>query len=107
MDKVELDGVRPSIGTGGDAHDNSRMETEIGLLKTEGDRISVSHGGTHGGTHEPIANATLTTVQWLDRYHKRWLDSTLEIMTKSQDAEDAHYAALNRELQPVEERQRT
>lgn len=34
-DRLELEGLRPSIGTVGDAFDNALMETVIGLFKTE------------------------------------------------------------------------
>ena len=43
---LEIEGIRPSIGTVGDAYDNSLMESIIGLFKTEsiGGTIAASTG---------------------------------------------------------------
>jgi len=95
-DKLELEGIRPSIGTVGDAFDNALMETVIGLFKTECIRTSVFHAGPF----KTIADVEWATAGWVDWYNNRRLHSTLEMMTP-QEFEDAHYAALNRELQPL------
>lgn len=95
-DRLELEGLRPSIGTVGDAYDNALMETVIGLFKTECIRTSVFHAGPF----KTIADVEWATAGWVDWYNNRRLHSTLEMMTP-QEFEDAHYAALNRELQPV------
>lgn len=42
---LEIEGIRPSIGTVGDAYDNSLMESIIGLFKTECIRTDVFHEG--------------------------------------------------------------
>lgn len=44
---LQIEGIRPSIGTVGDAYDNSLMESIIGLFKTECIRTAVFHEGPY------------------------------------------------------------
>ena len=93
---LDLEGIRPSIGTVADAYDNALMECVIGLFKTECIRTTVFHAG-------PYRNATdveWATAGWVDWYNNRRLHSSLDYLTP-EEFEHAHYAALNREPQPV------
>ena len=90
------EGIRPSIGTVADAFDNALMECVIGLYKTECIRTTVFHPGPY----RTIADVEYATAGWVDWYNNRRLHSTLDMMTPV-EFEQAHYAALNRELQPV------
>jgi len=89
-----LEGVRPSIGTVGDAYDNALMECVIGLYKTECIRTTVFHA------YRTINDVEYATAGWVDWYNNRRLHSTLDYTTPT-EFEQAHYATLNREPQPV------
>ena len=91
-----LEGIQPSIGTVGDAYDNALMETINGLYKAECIRTIVFHNGPY----KTIADVEYATAGWVDWYNERRLHGTLGMMTPM-EFEQAHYAALNREPQPV------
>ncbi len=91
-----LEGVRPSIGSVGDAYDNALMECVIGLYKTECIRTTVFHAGPY----RTIGDVEYATAGWVDWYNNRRLHSTLDYRTPA-EYEQAHYATLNREPQPV------
>jgi len=93
---LALEEIRPSIGTVGDAYDNALMETINGLYKTECIRTTVFHDGPY----KTIADVEYATAGWVDWYNQRRLHGTLG-MTSPAQFEQAHYAALNREPQPV------
>lgn len=93
---LELEGIRPSIGTVADAYDNSLMETVIGLFKTECIRTTVFHPAPY----RTIADVEWATAGWVDWWNNRRLHSSLTYQSP-EEYEQAHYAALNRELQPV------
>ena len=96
---LELEGIAPSIGTVGDAYDNSLMETLIGLYKTE----CVRPGPFHPGPLKTPGDVEYATLAWVDWYNNRRLHSTLA-MTTPAEHENAHYAAtaaLNPEPQPI------
>lgn len=95
-DHCQLEGVRPSIGTVGDAFDNALMETIIGLYKTECIRTTIFHPGPF----KTLADIEYATAGWVDWYNNRRLHSTLSYTTPV-EFEQAHYATLNREPQPV------
>lgn len=88
--------IRPSIGTVGDAYDNALMETINGLYKAECVRTSVFHAGPY----KTLADVEYATAGWVDWYNNRRLHSTLGNVPPV-EFEQAHYAALNREPQPV------
>jgi transposase InsO family protein len=90
------EGIRPSIGTVADAYDNALMECVIGLFKTECIRTTVFHAGPY----RTIGDVEYATAGWVDWYNNRRLHSSLGMMTPV-EFEQAHYAALNREPQPV------
>ena len=93
---LDLEGIAPSIGTVGDAFDNALMETIIGLYKTECIRTTVFHDGPY----KTIADVEYATAGWVDWYNQRRLHGSLGMLTPA-EFEDAHYATLNREPQPV------
>jgi transposase InsO family protein len=93
---LELEGVRPSIGTVGDALDNALMETVIGLYKTECIRTTVFHAGPY----RTIADVEYATSGWVDWYNERRLHGSLGMLSPV-EYETAHYAALNPEPQPA------
>ncbi len=93
---LALEEIQPSIGTVGDAYDNALMETINGLYKAECIRTTVFHDGPY----KTIADVEYATAGWVDWYNQRRLHGTLG-MTSPAEFEQAHYAALNREPQPV------
>ena len=95
-DHLALEGIRPSIGSVGDAYDNALMECVNGLYKTECIRTTIFHAGPY----KTISDVEYATAGWVDWYNNTRLHSSLEYLTPS-EYESAHYAALNRELQPA------
>jgi putative transposase len=93
---LALEGVRPSIGSVGDAYDNALMECVIGLYKTECIRTTVFHPGPY----RTLADVEYATAGWVDWYNNRRLHSSLDYLTPV-EFEQAHHAALNREPQPA------
>lgn len=96
---LSLEGIAASIGTVGDAYDNSLMETIIGLFKTE----AIRPGPFHHGPLKNIGDVEFTTMAWVDWFNHRRLHSTLGMLTPA-EAEAAHYTyptALQPEPQPV------
>jgi transposase InsO family protein len=93
---LELEGVRPSIGSVGDAYDNALMETVIGLYKTECIRTTVFHAEPY----RTIADVEYATSGWVDWYNERRLHGSLGMLSPV-EFETAHYATLNREPQPT------
>ncbi len=93
---LDLEGIRPSIGSVGDAYDNALMECVIGLFKTECIRTTVFHHGPYRN----LADVEWATAGWVDWYNNRRLHSSLGYQTP-EEFEHAHYAALNREPAPV------
>ena len=95
-DHLADEGIRPSIGSVADAYDNALMECVIGLFKTECIRTTVFHPGPY----RTLAEVEYATAGWVDWYNNTRLHSTLGMMTPV-EYEQAHYAALIREPQPV------
>jgi putative transposase len=93
---LDLEGIRPSIGSVGDAYDNALMECIIGLFKTECIRTTVFHAGPY----RTLADVEYAAAGWVDWYNNRRLHSTLGYLTPA-EYEQAHYATLNREPQPA------
>lgn len=89
-DHLALEGIRPSIGTVGDAFDNALMETVNGLFKTECIRTTVFHDGAY----KTIADVEFATAGWVDWYNNRRLHSSLEMIPPT-EFENHHYAAHN------------
>ena len=90
---LALEGIRPSIGSVGDAYDNALMETINGLYKAECIRTTVFHDGPY----RTLADVEFATAGWVDWYNNRRLHGTLG-MTTPVEYEDAHYAALNQQV---------
>lgn len=93
---LDLEGIRPSIGSVGDAFDNALMECVIGLYKTECIRTTVFHDGPYRN----IGDVEYATAGWVDWYNNRRLHSSLGYLSPA-EFEQAHYMALNREPEPV------
>jgi transposase InsO family protein len=93
---LDLEGIRPSIGTVADASDKALMECVVGLFKTECIRTTVFHAGPYRN----VADVEWATAGWVDWYNNRRLHSSLDYQNP-EEFEHAHYAALNREPQPV------
>ena len=72
------------------------MESIIGLYQTE----CIATDVFHPRPFKTLADIEYATAGWVDWYNNRRLHSTLDMMTPV-EFEQAHYAALNRELQPV------
>jgi transposase InsO family protein len=97
---LDLEGIRPSIGSVGDAYDNALMETLNGLYKAECIRTTVFHDGPY----KTIADVEYATAGWVDWYNQRRLHGSLGMMTPT-EYETAHYQALTREPEPATVRQ--
>lgn len=95
-DHLADEGIRPSIGSVADAYDNALMECVIGLYKTECVRTTVFHASPYRTT----GDVEYATAGWVDWYNNRRLHGSLGMMTPV-EFEQAHYAALTREPQPV------
>ena len=93
---LALEGISPSIGSVGDAYDNALMESINGLYKAECIRTTVFHPGAY----KTIADVEYATAGWVDWYNNRRLHSSLGNVPPVEYEQD-HYAALNREPQPV------
>ena len=96
IDTLAQAGILASVGSVGDAYDNALMETLNGLYKAECVRTTVFHDGPY----KTIADVEYATAGWVDWYNNRRLHSTLGNVPPV-EYEQAHYAALNREQQPV------
>lgn len=93
---LDLEGIRPSIGSVGDALDNALMESVIGLYKTECIRTTVFHAGPY----RTIADVEYATSGWVDWYNERRLHGSLGMLSPV-EYEAAYYATLNTEPQPT------
>ena len=93
---LALEGVSPSIGSVGDAYDNALMESINGLYKAECIRTTVFHDGPY----KTLADVEYATAGWVDWYNNRRLHGSLGHVPPVEYEQD-HYAALNREPQPV------
>ena len=91
-----MEGIKPSIGSVGDAYDNALMETINGLYKAECIRTTVFGDGPY----KTIADVEYATAGWVDWSSNRRLHGSLGMMTPVEFEQD-YYAALNREPQPV------
>ncbi|MGV7903953.1 integrase core domain-containing protein, partial [Mycobacterium kansasii] len=60
---LHLQGIRPSIGSVGDAYDNALMETVNGIYKTECVRTDVFHQRPYK-TSEDVEFATAAWFHW-------------------------------------------
>src|SRR5699024_4775604 len=89
---LDLEGIAPSVGTVGDAYDNTLMETGNGLLQTEVIGTTVFHAGPY----ETLSDLEFATASRLDEYNNRRLHSSLG-MIPPVEFEALHYEALNRE----------
>ena len=93
---LTLEGIRPSIGSVGDAFDNALMETINGLFKTECIRTPVFHDGPY----KTPADVEYATAGWVDWYNNRRLHGSIGMVPPA-EYEQAHYAALKPEMQPT------
>ncbi len=93
---LALEGIAPSVGSVGDAYDNALMERVIGLFKTECIRTTVFHAGPY----KTVSDVEYATAGWVDWWNNRRLHGTLGMITPN-EAEQAHYAALIPQEQPV------
>ena len=89
-------GIRPSIGSVADAYDNALMEGVIGLYKTECIRTTIFHPGPY----RDVADVEYATAGWVDWYNNRRLHGSLGMLPPA-EYEQAHYAALNPQAQPI------
>ncbi|GGE68597.1 hypothetical protein GCM10011401_14980 [Nesterenkonia cremea] len=84
--------IQPSIGTVGDAYDNSLMESIIGLFKTEAIRTEVFHEGPY----RKLSDVEFATAGWVDWWNNQRLHSSIGHLTPI-EYEQLHYAALEAE----------
>ena len=91
----EIEGIRPSIGTVGDAFDNALAETTIGLYKTEAVR---DDSPFRTGPIRTLADLEELTSAWVHWYNTRRLMHRLGRIPPL-EAEAAYYAATST-LQP-------
>ncbi len=77
---LDLEQIRPSIGSVGDAYDNALMETINGLYKTECIRTTVFHAGPF----RSLTDVEWATAGWVDWYNDRRLHSSLDYTTPNE-----------------------
>ena len=92
---LALEGIAPSIGSVGDAYDNSLMETINGLYKAECIRTTVFHQGPF----QTLSDVEFATAAWVDWYNHRRLHSSLA-MRSPVEAEHDHYNNQKIEINP-------
>src|SRR5664279_428473 len=83
---LDLEGIRPSIGSIGDAYDNALMESINGLYKAECIRTTVFHDGPY----KTLADGEYATAGWVDWYNARRLHGPLANVPPI-EYEQAHY----------------
>lgn len=93
---LQLTDIAASIGTVADALDNAMMESGNGLYKTECIRTTIFHQVPY----KTLADVEFATAAWVDWYNHERLHSAIG-MVPPVEYEQAHYAALNTEVQPV------
>lgn len=93
---LALEGIRPSIGTVGDAYDNRLLETSDGLGKAECVHTTVFHAGPYT-TITDVQFATAARGEW---YNNRRLHGSLG-HTPPAKHEATHYAAPTQQFQPA------
>ena len=85
---LALEGLSASIGTVGDAYDNSVAESFMGLFKNE----AVAAGSPfRDGPLATVADVEALTMQYVDWYNNSRLHSLLELVTP-EEFETAYYA---------------
>ncbi len=84
---LSIEGIRPSIGSVGDAYDNALMETINGLYKAECVRTKVFHDGPW----RTVSDVEYATASWVEWYNNRRLHSSLGMISPT-EFEAAHYA---------------
>ncbi|MFE5827748.1 IS3 family transposase [Streptomyces erythrochromogenes] len=82
-----IQGIRPSIGSVGDAYDNALMETINGPYKSVCIRTKVFHDGPW----RTVSDVEYATVAWVDWCNNRRLHSTLGMISPTEYGA-AHYA---------------
>lgn len=93
---LALEGIAPSIGSVGDAYDNSLMETIIGLYKAE----CIRKGPFH---HEPlrtINDVEYATMAWVDWWNNDRLHSTLGYVPPAEFETDHYRSTVTDQLVP-------
>jgi hypothetical protein len=78
---------------------NGLMETVIGLFKTE----CIGTTLFHQGPYKALADVEYATAGWIDWYNHRRLHGSLGMVPPA-EFEQAHYAALTPQEQPICER---
>ena len=93
---LALEGIRPSIGTVGDAYDNALAETTIGLYKTECTRAGSPFRTGPFARLSDIEDATSAWIHWYNN------DRLMHRLGRRPPVEhEADYYAHNREDRPV------
>lgn len=88
-ERLELEGLVPSIGTVGDAYDNALMESTIGLYKNECIRTTIFHNGPYKNIND-VEYATLAYIDW---FNNRRLHSSIDYASPA--TYEASYYATN------------
>jgi transposase InsO family protein len=91
-DHLSLEGIAASIGTVGDAFDNSLMETTVGLYKTECIRTRIFHDGPY----KTITDVEYATAGWVSWYNTTRLHSSIGMVPPA-EYEQTYY--LNKAMQ--------
>ena len=82
---LALEGIRPSIGSVGDAYDNALAETTVGLYKTE--QIN------RRGPWRNLDHVEIATLEWVDWYNHRRPHEAIDDFTPVA-VEALHYAHI-------------
>ena len=91
-DTMDLEGLRPSIGTVGDAYDNAQAESVMGLFKNEAVR---KDSPFRTGPLKTVTDVEDLTLAWVTWYNQDRLHSTIGYQTPS-EAEQQYYQESRR-----------
>jgi putative transposase len=94
---LQIEGLRPSIGTVGDAYDNALAETTIGLYKTECIR---QDSPFRTGPLQTVADVEDITSQWVHWYNTSRLMHRLGRRPPA-EVEAEYWAALDLTREPA------
>lgn len=84
---IDLEGLRPSIGTVGDAYDNAQAESVMGLFKNEAVR---KDSPFRVGPLKTVTDVEDLTLAWVTWYNQDRLHSTIDYQTPSEAEQQYH-----------------
>lgn len=97
-ERLRLEDIAASIGSGGDAYDNALAESVSGLYKTDCIRTTIFHSSPY----KTVSDVEFATAGWVDWYNNSRLHSSIGQIPPT-EFETLHYSGLGPEDQPTME----